>query len=374
MACDPVPKVLTVGTVGPSSVRPLAGSVSSGPAPDRASEEDAMDGTPAASTSAGRHGDRPRVVVGVDGSTGARGALRTALREAVRRHARLDVVAAYHVVLPWTGGPPVVVPDEPAVREDTRERARGFTDQVRAELLAEEPELGQVPVELIVASGSAARLLVERAAGADLLVVGSRGRGGVRALLGSVALHCVTHAPCPVMVVHGAPDPHPAPPGHVVVGVDGSDTSIAALREAVAEAGRLETELDVVVAYSPADMWTDTYPAVMPSLDEIRSGVRDEVDRLVARTTAEQDPPTGPVPRVHTELVDGVAREALVDRAEGAAVLVVGSLSHGALRGMLLGSVALHCVVHASCPVVVVHPKGSPEAAVRASEPSTARG
>jgi nucleotide-binding universal stress UspA family protein len=319
---------------------------------------------------------RPRVVVGIDGSRGARGALRSALLEAARRHARLDVVAAYPVVLAWTGGMPVDVPDLPRVREDTRDRARGFLDEVRAELAGEEvPGPGDVPVHLVVTGGPAADVLVHRAQGADLLVVGSRGRGELRsALLGSVALHCATHAPCPVMVVHGAPDAGPDRARRVVVGLDGSDTSVTALREAVAEAGRLGADLDVVVAYSLADMWTDLYSAVIPTLGEIRARVRDEADRLVERITAEQGPGGDPVPHVHVELFEGIAREALLERAAGADLLVVGSRSHGAVRGMLLGSVALHCMVHAPCTVVVVHPQDRPAPAERAVQPAAARG
>jgi nucleotide-binding universal stress UspA family protein len=302
--------------------------------------------------------------------------LRSALLEAARRHARLDVVAAYPVVLAWTGGVPVDVPDLPRVREDTRDRARRFLDEVRAELLAEEMRgLGDVPVHLVVTGGPGAEVLVRRAEGADLLVVGSRGRGELRsALLGSVALHCATHAPCPVMVVHGAPDAGPDRARRVVVGLDGSDTSVAALREAVAEAGRLGADLDVVVAYSLADMWTDLYSAVIPTLGEIRARVRDEADRLVERITAEQGPGGDPVPHVHVELFEGIAREALLERAAGADLLVVGSRSHGAVRGMLLGSVALHCMVHAPCTVVVVHPQDRPAPAERAVQPAAARG
>jgi nucleotide-binding universal stress UspA family protein len=188
------------------------------------------------------------VVVGVDGSTGARGTLRTALLEAARRHGRLGVVAAYRVVLPWTGGSPVVVPDRAAVREDTRKRARMFPDQVSAELRAEEVlELGGVSVDVGVAAGSAAAVLVEQAESADLLVVGGNGGDEVRSsLLGSVAPDCVTHARCPLMVIHAVPGPRPAKLGPVVVGVDGSDTSIAALREAVAKH----------VGWAPTSTWS----------------------------------------------------------------------------------------------------------------------
>jgi len=71
--------------------------------------------------------------------------------------------------------------------------------------------LGEHPtvvVETSVAEGSPGRALVEAAKGAELLVVGSRGRGGFAgALFGSVSLHCVSHAPCPVVVVRGKTKP-----------------------------------------------------------------------------------------------------------------------------------------------------------------------
>jgi nucleotide-binding universal stress UspA family protein len=63
-----------------------------------------------------------------------------------------------------------------------------------------------VDVALIPESASAARALLDTAIGADLLVVGSRGRGGVRALLGSVSQQCVHHAPCAIVVVRVASD------------------------------------------------------------------------------------------------------------------------------------------------------------------------
>ncbi|PRW76295.1 universal stress protein, partial [Pseudomonas fluorescens] len=65
------------------------------------------------------------------------------------------------------------------------------------------PGAAEVRTTVAVQIGPAAQALVDASVGADLLVVGSRGRGAARsALLGSVALHCVTHAACPVIVVH----------------------------------------------------------------------------------------------------------------------------------------------------------------------------
>ena len=77
--------------------------------------------------------------------------------------------------------------------------ARRLLETTVAETLGEDPGL---EIELVVAEGHAAPVLVEAAKGADLLVVGSRGHGGFAGmLLGSVSEHCVHHASCPVIVV-----------------------------------------------------------------------------------------------------------------------------------------------------------------------------
>jgi nucleotide-binding universal stress UspA family protein len=134
-----------------------------------------------------------RIVVGVDGSEGSRRALRWAVREARLRGADLDVVCA--VAEPHAWADPVLFP--PAPTEDLRGQGLALLDEVLAGI-----DLAGVPVERISAVGGGARVLLEAAIGADLLVVGSRGRGGFKALmLGSVAQQAVTHAACPVVVV-----------------------------------------------------------------------------------------------------------------------------------------------------------------------------
>jgi nucleotide-binding universal stress UspA family protein len=294
-----------------------------------------------------RHGGR--VVVGVDGSPGSRAALVWALRHAARRGADLEVVATFPVDLYWAD-PYVLDPariDE--VRADTRARAQAVVDDVRADpSVSGLPGVAEVGIEVSVAAGSAAEQLVQRGEDADLLVVGSRGRGVVRSIvLGSVALHCVTSARCPVVVGRPSTGASPAHP-RVVVGLDGSDTSRLALVQAVAEADRLDAELVAVVAYEQPDYWSEVYSMITPSTEQLRAvaaaGAQEVVDDELAGRGAD----------VRVLAVEGAPGDVLARQSEGAQLLVVGSRGRGELRGLLLGSVALHCVLHAPCPVMVV--------------------
>jgi len=142
------------------------------------------------------------IVVGVDGSPGSLEALRFAAAEARLRGARLRVVHA------WTVPLAVALP-EPAVLAQPLIPEPEF-EQVRAALLVEGEKLldealaglDAPEVERVLAEGTPAHALVQAAEGADLLVVGSRGRGGFRGLLlGSVSQQCAHHAPCPVAIV-----------------------------------------------------------------------------------------------------------------------------------------------------------------------------
>lgn len=144
-------------------------------------------------------GERRGVIVGIDGSEGSRAALAFALRDAARRGTGVRVISVF---LPsqfwpeayWLAPPPAVV----AVKDDLR----GMAMQMLDAIVTEQPVLAAVPVELHELEGHPARVLIEQAKGADLLVVGHRGRGGfASALLGSVGLHCVLHGECPVTVV-----------------------------------------------------------------------------------------------------------------------------------------------------------------------------
>jgi nucleotide-binding universal stress UspA family protein len=138
-----------------------------------------------------------RIVVGVDGSQPSYEALCWAVGEALRRDARLDVVNAYHDDLPVTPFGLVVTR-----RDEGEEASRALLERMVYAALGcgtcRRPQ-----VQLIACRSAAARGLLETAEGADLLVVGPRGRGtfaGVR--LGPVSQQCVDQANCPVVVVH----------------------------------------------------------------------------------------------------------------------------------------------------------------------------
>lgn len=137
-----------------------------------------------------------RIVVGVDGSAGARRALEWAADEAVGRAATLVVVHAYPPAHAEAG-------QRLAADFDVRKAAEELVAAAFRDARARHPGLAVEPVVRVVRD-SPARALVDEAADAAMLVVGSRGHGGFMALLvGSIGQHCVTHARCPVVVVPG---------------------------------------------------------------------------------------------------------------------------------------------------------------------------
>jgi len=132
-----------------------------------------------------------RVIVGADGSESSRRAIRWAAHEARLRGAVLEVVHAWTLL-----GQPADRPFDPDFGEDD---ARAWLTE---ELAALGDAVDDVEVEATVVCDLGARALIDAGARADLLVVGSRGRGGFRGLLlGSVSSQVVQHAPCPVAIV-----------------------------------------------------------------------------------------------------------------------------------------------------------------------------
>jgi nucleotide-binding universal stress UspA family protein len=141
-------------------------------------------------------GDGARIVVGIDGSPGSVHALVWAGREARLRSATLEVVAAWIYPTPVLLMP--VAPDPPLVKT-LRKQAHEMIERA-LEKVAD--DVAGVDIDRRVVEGDTSAVLLDRAKGAELLVVGSRGLGGFRGLLlGSVSQQCVQHATSPVVVV-----------------------------------------------------------------------------------------------------------------------------------------------------------------------------
>lgn len=152
--------------------------------------------------SAGSTNGVPRIVVGVDGSPTSRAALRWAVKQAKFTNATVEAVMAWEIptVLQSYGWAPIYVEEEGDFKEDARKKIDAVINE---EVAPADSNL----VRSLVVNGHPAQVLIDTAAGADLLVVGSRGHGTfAEALLGSVSQHCVHHAPCPVLIVRSEPD------------------------------------------------------------------------------------------------------------------------------------------------------------------------
>ena len=136
------------------------------------------------------HEDRRKIVVGVDGSPSSKSALRWAVRQAQLTDSAVEAVTAWEY-------PELLAP--PPAGFDPEELARRVLDSAIDEVVGAVP-----PVEVgrVVTERHPAQALVDASKGASLLAVGNRGHGEfVGVLIGSVSLHCVAHADCPVVIL-----------------------------------------------------------------------------------------------------------------------------------------------------------------------------
>jgi len=141
----------------------------------------------------------PGIIVGFDGSDHSQRALEWAAREAGLRRAPLTVLTVHQAAVGgWTGTPLVYPVGDGSTAQEARELAQRETDKVIAGIA------GRHPVEVTVRAvdGVPGEVLLHAADSAELLVVGSRGAGGLaRALMGSVSTYVTHHAKCPVVVI-----------------------------------------------------------------------------------------------------------------------------------------------------------------------------
>jgi nucleotide-binding universal stress UspA family protein len=282
-----------------------------------------------------------QIVVGVDGSEHSAAALRWAAREADRR--RHDLVA----VLVWD------LFNQRHADGTHRFDPEYGADQADAALAAAvEAALGADPAATVVrrvVCDLPAPGLLAAADQADLLVVGARGFGGFRELLlGSVSQQCLHHARVPIAIVR--PDgPESGGRERVVVGVDGSEPSEAALRWAIADGAARKAVVQVVHAWEPPLIYGPVAGASGSDMGATESRAHRLVDDMLERLGDAVDSV-----EIERTVVPGGAATSLLDAAEGADLVVVGRRGLGGFGRLLLGSVSERMARHALCPVVVV--------------------
>jgi nucleotide-binding universal stress UspA family protein len=279
------------------------------------------------------------IVVATDGTESSRAAVRWAAAEAERRGATLRVTH----VLDWEWA------------ETRYEFGTGrFTEARKAAdgiarggvALAHEIAPG-LPAEIDVLVGNPTARLLASADDAELLVLGSRGRGGFASLLlGSVSQRVAVHAACPVVVVRGRGD---VTEGPVAVGFDESASADRVLRTAFEQAAARRTGLAVIRTYLPA---LPVYLAGFTAVD-VTTPEQDATERR--RLEEQLAPWREKYPDVPVEalLSHDSAAAVLSGVSHGAQLVVVGSHGRGTVTGTLLGSTGLQLLHHADCPILL---------------------
>jgi nucleotide-binding universal stress UspA family protein len=290
------------------------------------------------------------VIAAVDGSDDSLRALDWALDTARRRGAPLRVVHVRQYAA-WTRAD-VPAAGLPAAADDP------VLDQVRTRL---EGRPDRPETEYVALDGASAALLPELGATAQLLVLGSRGRGGFASLLlGSNGMAAARDAECPVVVVprpgrevHGETYAEPGP--RVVVGLQVDSPDEATLAFAFTEAALRGARLQVVAAYAwPVQTWAAPGDFVPPVIDQdaVESETRTLAEGFLAPHRARH-------PGVRTEpyVAPGDAAGHLVAASKDAGLVVVGRHRRRLLApARLLGSVTHAVLLHAAAPVAVVPP------------------
>ena len=287
---------------------------------------------------------RPPVVVGVDGSKCDELAIQWAVQEASMRHLPLRVL---HVIDPPVMARPLDLELADRILKFCAEHAEQIVDRATARARTLAPDVQVTPA---VITGQIVPAMLAESDAARLVVLGSGQRfDASRVRLGSVAAHVSAHARCPVIVARAAEQGEPvagAGRGRVVVGVDGSAVSEAAVGFAFEEATWRELGLTVLHAWQEAQLpWTFDIPAP--------SARQKEAERVPAEALAGWSEKYPDV-RVMSKVVRDHPAHALIEEAAGAVLLVVGSHGRGRFAEMVLGSVSQVLLRHASTSIAIV--------------------
>ncbi len=282
------------------------------------------------------------VVVGIDGSASSRLALGWAVEQALAEGRDLTVVHAVDVSNAAVAMGAASYP--PEARVAIGDAGHQLLTDACATVRRMAPDL---TVHQVFRLEDPRHVLLELSQDAAMVVVGSRGRGPMRALLlGSVGAALARHAHCPV-VIH-RPGGAGAVRHGIVVGVDGTADSAAVLDFAYQQAALRDLPLTVIL--SVWDVQTSTAGSFLTS-DLVTTM---ESERIALSETLAGRSEDYPEVKTTTELARGVPYEELVRRGEQMNLLVVGSRRGHRLSHLLGGSVSVAVVEHAICPVAVI--------------------
>ncbi|WP_327358601.1 universal stress protein [Streptomyces sp. NBC_01304] len=294
----------------------------------------------------------PQVVAAVDGSPDSARALEWAVAEARLRGTGLRIVHVWPYAAaerPGLSGPGDVPRPPSAVGDPVLDRIRSA--------FAGRPDLP--PVQYLTVEGTPEQTLPQLGVGAQLLVLGSRGRGGFASLLlGSNGLVCARESACPVVVVPrpGRPRQEPlalaVPRPSVVLGLPAPSYDTSTVSFAFEEAARRGARLEVICAYPWTRPQFVPYGEFAPTATDERE-VSAEYARL-ARAQLADHQRRHPGVRVDLCIAPGDAAGHLVAASRAADLIVVGRHRRRMPAGRLLGSVTNAVLLHAGCPVAVV--------------------
>lgn len=282
------------------------------------------------------------ILVGVDGSQESDAAVRWAAAEAATVKAPITLMHAVEpIVISWP-----MAPLPTAIAEAEREAAANVIGRAREVLAAVDDQL---EVHTDVQYSGAIPVLADASKDALMVVVGSRGMGALgRAVLGSVSSGLVHYGHGPVAVIHSEDGRSPDPSDPVVLGIDGSPASEAATELAFAEADRRKVDLVALHAWSDIGVlpvigldWHEFEERGQEVLGERLAGWQEQYPNVTVRRRVVCDKPA----------------RWLLEEAEHAQLVVVGSHGRGGFSGMLLGSVSSAVAHSAHVPVIVVRPR-----------------
>ena len=275
--------------------------------------------------------------------------MRWAANTAVKRDVPLRLASSY--TMPQFLYAEGMVPPQELYDDLQRETLRKIED-AREIALSVGPDL---KIGHVVAEGSPIDMLLDMSREYGMIVMGSRGLGGLSGMvLGSVSGAVVSHASCPVVVVRDDNNvSEDTKYGPVVVGVDGSEVSRRATEVAFEEAQARGCELIAVHTWIDSQMQAPV--AGFSISDERWEAVEQEKSEFLENYLHEfaQAYPDVQVRKIITQ--DRPVR-ALTEAAEGAQLLITGSHGRGGFKGMLLGSTSRALLQSAPCPMMVVRP------------------